>query len=92
SVSPPDTLDDVRRLYDAVTHGEIDPRDAPDGARFRADIVRITSGQKVVHTGVVPEAAIDAGLTVMLAQRRDDEVPHLIRAAIAHLIFEVVHP
>ncbi|KXP08753.1 cell filamentation protein Fic [Tsukamurella pseudospumae] len=92
SVSAPGTLDDVRDLYDAVTRGEVDPGDAPDGARFRADIVRITSGQKVVHTGVVPEAAIDAGLTVMLAQRRDDEVPHLIRAAIAHLIFEVVHP
>lgn len=92
SVSAPGTLDDVRDLYDAVTRGEVAPGDAPDGARFRADIVRITSGQKVVHTGVVPEAAIDAGLTVMLAQRSDEDIPHLIRAAIAHLIFEVVHP
>lgn len=92
TVTAPDTLDDVRALYDDVTRGEVTPDDAPDGNRFRAGTVRITSGQNEVHSGFVPEASIDAGLTVMLAQRHDEEVPHLIRAAIAHLIFEVVHP
>ncbi|MED5811957.1 Fic family protein [Mycolicibacterium sp. 050232] len=92
TVSPPETLDDIRALYDAVTAGEVTPGDEPDGTRFRAGTVSITSGQKVVHVGMTPESAIDDALTVMLTQRRDEDVPRLIRAAVAHLIFEVAHP
>jgi Fic family protein len=75
-----------------VTAGEVVPDDAPDGTRFRAGPVSITSGQKIVHVGLTPESAINDALTVMLAQRRDEDVPRLIRAAVAHLIFEVAHP
>lgn len=92
TVNPPKTLDDIRALYDAVTAGEVVPDDAPDGTRFRAGPVSITSGQKIVHVGLTPESAINDALTVMLAQRRDEDVPRLIRAAVAHLIFEVAHP
>ncbi|MET9325658.1 Fic family protein [Tsukamurella sp. NPDC003166] len=92
TAAAPTTLDDIRAVYDNVTRGEVDPKDSPDGDRFRAGIVEITSGQRVLHRGLVPEQAIASGLTVMLAQRRDDGVPHLIRAAVSHLIFEVVHP
>ena len=43
TVNPPKTLDDIRALYDAVTAGEVVPDDAPDGTRFRAGPVSITS-------------------------------------------------
>ncbi|HEY9312001.1 Fic family protein [Williamsia sp.] len=88
----PQTLDDVRAVYDAVTAGEIRDEDAPDGLRFRKGPVSIESGTKVVHTGVVPESAIEDALTLMLSQGRDDSVPQLIRAVVAHFIFEYAHP
>lgn len=88
----PQTLDDIRAVYDAVTRGEIRDEDAPDGLRFRQGPVSITSGIKVVHTGVVPESAIDDALTLMLSQGRDDSIPRLIRAVVAHFIFEYTHP
>ena len=88
----PHTLDDIRAVYDAVTAGEIRDEDAPDGRLFRQVPVSIESGTKIVHTGVVPESAIDAALTLMLSQARDDSVPQLIRAVAAHFIFEYTHP
>lgn len=88
----PQTLDDVRGIYDAVTAGEIRDEDAPDGLRFRRGPVSIESGTKTVHNGVVPESAIDDALTLMLSQGRDDSIPQLIRAAAAHFIFEYAHP
>lgn len=88
----PQTLDDIRAVHDAVTRGEIRDDDAPDGLRFRLGPVSIESGTKVVHIGVVPESAIDDALTLMLSQGRDDSVPRLIRAVVAHFIFEYTHP
>ena len=88
----PQTLDEIREIYDAVTAGEIRDEDAPDGLRFRLGPVSIESGTKTVHTGVVPESAIDDALIVMLSQGRDDSIPRLIRAVAAHFIFEYAHP
>lgn len=88
----PQTLDDVREIYDAVTSGEIRDEDAPDGQRFRRGPVSIESGTKIVHTGIVPESAIDDALTLMMSQGRDDSIPQLIRAVTAHFIFEYAHP
>ncbi|MBP2453439.1 Fic family protein [Mycolicibacterium lutetiense] len=88
----PQTLDDVRAVYDAVTAGEILDEDAPDGLRFRQGPVSIESGTKIVHTGVVPESAIEDALTLMLSQGRDDSIAQLIRAVVAHFIFEYTHP
>lgn len=92
TVTGPENLDDIRSIYDSVTAGEVRDEDAPDGERFRTGPVTITSGQKAVHSGVVPESAINAGLTTMLEQSRDDEIPQLVRAVVAHFIFENVHP
>ncbi len=88
----PQTLDDVRVVYDAVSLGEVRDEDAPDGLRFRQGPVSIESGTKIVHTGVLPESAIDDALTLMLSQGRDDSIPRLIRAVVAHFIFEYTHP
>ena len=88
----PQKLDDIRAVYDAVTRGEIRDEDAPDGQRFRQGPVSIESGTKVVHSGVLPESAIDDALTLMLSQGRDDSIPRLIRAVVSHFIFEYTHP
>lgn len=53
-VENPQTLDDVRAVYDAVTRGGTRDEDAPDGRRFRQGPVSIESGTTVVHTGVCP--------------------------------------
>lgn len=45
-----------------------------------------------MHTGVVPESAIEDALTLMLSQGRDDSIAQLIRAVVAHFIFEYTHP
>ncbi len=88
----PQTLDDVRSIYDAVTAGEVRDEDAPDGVRFRRGPVSIESGSKIVHTGVVPESTIDDALVLMLSQGRDDSIPKLVRAVAAHFVFEYTHP
>ena len=88
----PQTLDDIRAVYDAVTADEVDAGDRPDGERFRAGPVSIESGTRVVHRGLVPESAIDEALTSMVAQGRDESIPLLVRAVIAHFVFEYAHP
>lgn len=91
-LSRPSDLDGIRSLYDEALAGEIRDEDLPDGARFRAGPVGVTSGNRTVHSGAVPESAIDAGLSAMLAQSGDDSIPRLIRAVAGHFIFEHVHP
>ncbi|AGP31109.1 Fic family protein [Corynebacterium terpenotabidum] len=91
-VAAPETLDDIRTIYDDATSGEIERSDEPDGRRFRAGPVKVVSGQKVVHQGVSGEDAIDSYLAEMLRQNKDDDIPHLVRAVAAHLIFESTHP
>lgn len=91
-LSKPTDLDGIRGLYDGALADEIRTEDAPDGERFRAGPVHVTSGIKSVHEGVLPESAIDAGLSTMLDQSNDDSIPNLIRAVAGHFIFEHVHP
>lgn len=91
-VEAPESLDDIRTVYDEVTAGEITGNDAPDGVRFRTGTVRITDGQKIVHEGVPSEERIEAGLEEMLRQSADETIPSLVRAVAAHFIFESTHP
>lgn len=91
-VEAPESLDDIRTVYDEVTDGEITGADAPDGVRFRTGTVRITDGQKIVHEGAPSEERIEAGLDEMLRQSADEEIPSLVRAVAAHFIFESAHP
>lgn len=91
-LSGPSDLDDIRSLYDEALAGEIRDKDLPDGVRFRAGPVYITSGTRTVHSGIMPESAIDAGLSAMLDQSVDSIIPQLIRAVAGHFIFEHVHP
>lgn len=92
SVDIPDSLEDIRTIYDEVTNGEIRNENVPDGRLFRAGTVVITDGIKTIHQGVDSEPRINDGLTEVLRQSKDDDIPSLIRAVAAHFIFEYVHP
>lgn len=91
-LTSPTSLDGIRSLYDEVLADEIREGDLPDGIRFRRSSVDVTSGQRTVHSGILPESAIEDGLTAMLDQSRTAATPRLIRAVAGHFIFEHVHP
>lgn len=92
--SLPETLEDVRAIYDRVVSGELAEADRPDGDLFRAGPVYIddpSTGRRI-HAGVVPESEIKVALTQWLALMRNQEIPPLLRAVMCHFVFEYVHP
>lgn len=89
----PRTLEDIRGIYDRVTHGEVDQDGAPDGALFRARDVDIVGPHgDAIHTGVNGEARISVMLTQMIDLVASDSMPGIIAAIVAHFLFEYIHP
>ncbi|PAU67870.1 Fic family protein [Bifidobacterium criceti] len=89
----PQTLDDLRTIYDDVVGDEIADDDRPDGELFRnGDVEIIGAGERVVHTGAHTEARINELLTQMLALMRSEQIPALLAAPAAHFLFEYTHP
>ncbi|PAU69859.1 cell division protein Fic [Bifidobacterium italicum] len=89
----PQTLDDLRAIYDDVIGDEIADEDRPDGERFRKDDVDIIgAGERVVHTGAHTESRIDELLTQMLTLMKSEQMPPVLAAAAAHFLFEYTHP
>lgn len=85
----PQTLDDLRTIYDDVVGDEITDTDRPDGELFRTgDVEIIGAGERVVHT----EARINELLTQMLTLMRSEQIPQLLAATAAHFLFEYTHP
>lgn len=67
----------------------------PDGILFRkqASFVRKNTGtNKVIHMGVTPESNIILLLGTLLVFLKDNEIPSLIKTAIAHYYFGYIHP
>ena len=89
---PPDTVDEVRNLYDTLLEGHLDDENRLDGTLFRAGPVRITSGTKVVHVPPMGEEAITANVQAALSHALDPNVPALFSAIIAHFMVEYTHP
>ncbi|NEG71115.1 Fic family protein [Bifidobacterium ramosum] len=92
--SLPETLEDIRGIYDKVVAGELDAGDEPDGDLFRNGPVYIdepATGRRI-HTGITPESEIKVALTQWLALTRNRDVPPLIRASMCHFAFEYIHP
>lgn len=89
----PQTLDDLRTIYDDVVGDEIADTDRPDGELFRnGDVEIIGAGERVVHTGAHTEARINELLTQMLTLMRSERIPQLLAATAAHFLFEYTHP
>lgn len=90
----PDTLEGIRNLYEKVMDGEKLPDgDQLDGELFRDGPVTVWDSrrQRAVHSGFHPEHKLQEGLREVLRITDRENLPSLITAFIAHLMFEVVH-
>jgi len=87
---------DIRKIYDDITNGEIEPDELPDGDIFRKDITYILkkSGTgKVVHQGITPENEVVTAVDQMLKFMNDrNGIPVMIKVAIGHYYFGYIHP
>jgi Fic family protein len=94
SVTIPQTLEDIRSVYDRVMAGEpLGKSELPDGALFRRERVEVIGrGGKMLHEGAYPEAAIEEGLTKMMQIASSGEMPQTFGAILSHYLFEYVHP
>lgn len=91
--SIPQTLQDIRKIYDSIMQGELEANNIPDGEIFRKGKVSIRDGaNNVVHDGDATEAEIQDHLSQMLSLMNSNEVPTLIKACMCHYAFESVHP
>jgi Fic family protein len=90
----PETLSDVRGIYDQVVDGELTYNDKPDGEFFRKGHVGIydEANGREIHSGLPTETRIQTALTQMLAFMRTEDVSPLLKAIICHYTFEYIHP
>ena len=93
AVKRPQSLEDVRDIYDYITEGEIAEKDLPDGQWFRKgpNVIETSTG-RVIHRGVMPEARIDAEMQALIDFMKRTDLPALVQVAVAHYVFAYVHP
>ena len=87
-------LEDIRRIYDQLTQGEISPEDQLDGEFFRQKSVFIQDDKtgKVVYIPPQKEEQIQVMLTEWIRFINDHSIPNLIKACAGHYFFENIHP
>lgn len=89
----PKTPADIRKIYDAITAGELEEDDQPDGVLFRKGSTSVVSStQEEVHRGVGSEPEITKMLEQMIALVSSSSIPSTFSAIIAHFLFEYIHP
>lgn len=89
----PETLEDIRAIYDSVVRDALDEKDRIERSLFRTGPVYLEDHHgKTLHTGVYPETAIEEALRGMLALSHREDMPELYQALLAHFLFEYVHP
>ena len=90
-----DVSEDIRRIYDELTAGEMQPSDMPDGELFRKGPVvvnKLSGSGKIIHEGVLPEAKIYLLLDQAVKLLKDKSIPVFIRIAVFHYYFGYIHP
>lgn len=94
--STPIYPEDIRKIYDEITEGEIEEDELPDGKMFRKDVTHVlkkSGSGKVIHRGIVPEKEIELEIQKMLDMLNNkEEIPSIIRVAIGHYYFGYIHP
>lgn len=90
----PSSAEDVRKIYDYVTEGEITADDLPDGKLFRSDAVSVLSGVagKSIHEGLFPESRIIDAVENLVQFMAGAPLPDLIKIAVGHYYFGYIHP
>lgn len=84
-------LNDIRKLYDQLTEGEIESNEKPNGTLFREKIEGeiITVGN---HIPPETELEITLQLSKWIEFINDHSFPYIVRAIIGHYFFENIHP
>lgn len=90
----PHQPEDIRKIYDDITEGEISDDNLPDGDLFRKDGVEIYNENvaQPIHEGISGEREIYHHLETLLALLNQSQLPLLIRFAIGHYYFGYIHP
>lgn len=89
----PQTLQDVRDIYDAVVSDALDEKDRLGDSLFRAGQVIVERADgKVLHMGVSPEQKIEEMLTQWLELSQREDMPETYRAILCHFLFGYIHP
>ena len=94
SIDLPKIPQDVRTMYDYITEGEIDEINLPDGDIFITEGAEVagTGYGKIIHRGVYGEKNITGHIEKLLNFLQRDDLPMLIKLAIAHYYFGYIHP
>ena len=92
----PRSAEEIRKIYDELTEGEIDLGNPPDGKIFRKERSfvqnRHSPGGDTIHTGLHPEEEVILAIEKMLLFLSNSELNLLARVAIAHYYFGYIHP
>lgn len=88
----PQTLQDIRDIFEGVVRDAIDSRDVPRSTLFRRGPVVIEDGRgRVRHEGVDPQE-VEHMLTQWLELSNSDDMPEVYNAILCHFLFGYIHP
>lgn len=88
----PQSVAEVRELYDKLLGSQIAEADQLDGEYFRVGGVEISDGSRTIHSGVAGEQKIIQRIESMLAAQSDASSHQLVSALVGHFMFEHTHP
>ena len=94
SLNLPQQPEDIRKIYDDNTEGEISDDNLPNGDLFRKDGVEIynENAAQPIHEGIIGEREIYHHLEALLAMLNQSHLPFLVKLAIGHYYFGYIHP
>ena len=88
--------ENIRKLYDEIVLQEViatNPENIPDGKYFRKNSVSVWNNkQQHVHSGLMPENAINEAMQKALTILNGDSGNRLINIAIFHYLLGYIHP